>query len=120
MLSRSKTFGVGALVLLASSCTHPAPVPRAVPARAPVVTVTKRVKLAVLPVESDSFPRLAASVNALLRDVQVRGVDDYFVSKVALEVVQLSIECVDSTSACMAAVGRSLASDRLLLAQLTA
>ena len=53
-----------------------------------------RVKLAVLPVESDAFPRAAEALNAQMRDVKVQGVDDYFLSKVTLEVVQLSIECV--------------------------
>jgi hypothetical protein len=77
-----------------------------------------RVKLAVLPLESDLYPRLAKTLNELLRDARVSGVDDYFVSKVTLEVVQLSIECVDPTSACYSAVGKSLASDRLLMATL--
>jgi hypothetical protein len=77
-----------------------------------------RVKLAVLPVESDVFPRLAKGLNSLFHDVQVRGVDDYFISKVTLEVVQLSIECVDASNECWSAVGRSLAAQRLLLAQI--
>ena len=57
-----------------------------------------RVKLAVLPVDSDAYPQIAASLNNALHDVKVKGVDDYFLSKVALEVVQLSIECVQPTS----------------------
>lgn len=80
----------------------------------------KRVKLAVLPVESDRFPRVAQMMNGLFRDVRVPGVDDYFLSKVTLEVVQLSIECVDPTSACYVQVGKSLAAERLLLAHLEA
>jgi hypothetical protein len=77
-----------------------------------------RIKLAVLPVESDAYPRAARAINDLLRNVHVRGVDDYFVSKVGLEVVQLSIECVEQTDSCYAAVGKSLMSQRLLLAQI--
>ncbi len=79
----------------------------------------RRVKLAVLPVDSDYYPKVASTINGLFRDVQVQGIDDYFMSKVTLEVVQLSIECVESSSACYTAVGRSLASNRLLLAQVT-
>ena len=41
-----------------------------------------RVKLAVLPVDSDAFPQIAASLNRTLHDVKVKGVDDYFLSKV--------------------------------------
>jgi hypothetical protein len=87
--------------------TQPAPAPAG-----------KQLKLAILPVESDVFPRVAAGLNAHLHDIQVRGIDDYFLSKVTLEVVQLSIECVDATNACYTAVGKSLSAQRLLLAQI--
>jgi hypothetical protein len=79
-----------------------------------------RIKLAVLPVESENFPQIAASLNKSLRDVKVKGVDDYFLSKVTLEVVQLSIECVQQTSDCYSAVGKSLSANRLLLARIAA
>ncbi|HZS35654.1 MAG TPA: hypothetical protein VFF06_02450 [Polyangia bacterium] len=104
--------------LTASGCGPAAstsPPPRRGQAMAPS---DNRIKLAVLPVESDAFPRAAAAINDLLRDVHVRGVDDYFMSKVALEVVQLSIECVEQTTACYSAVGKSLTAQRLLLAQI--
>jgi hypothetical protein len=77
----------------------------------------RRLKLAVLPVDNEIYPRLAKTLNGLFREVQVQGIDDYFMSKVTLEVVQLSIECVEPTSACYTMVGKSLASQRLLLAQ---
>src|SRR5437868_13078917 len=102
------------LGVLAGGCATTgsnAPPPRRAQAPPPS---DNRIKLAVLPVESDVFPRTAAAINDLLRGVHVRGVDDYFVSKVALEVVQLSIECVEQTSACYAAVGKSLTAQRLL------
>jgi hypothetical protein len=78
----------------------------------------KRLKLAVLPVDSDQFPQIAASLNNALHGVKVKGVEDYFLSKVTLEVVQLSIECVQPTSDCYAAVGKSLSANRLLLGQI--
>jgi hypothetical protein len=77
-----------------------------------------RLKLAVLPVESDQYPRLAKGVNGVFHDIQVPGVDDYFLSRVTLEVAQLAIECVDVTNTCWSAVGKSLTSDRLLMAQI--
>jgi len=40
------------------------------------------------------------------------------VSKVSLEVVQLSVECVDPTSACYQAIGRSMAANQLLFARI--
>jgi hypothetical protein len=79
-----------------------------------------RVKLAVLPLDNRDFPGIALSLNNLLHDVKVRGVDDYFLSKATLEVVQLSIECVEQTAACYSAVGKQLGANRLLLGHITA
>jgi hypothetical protein len=80
-----------------------------------------RVKLAVLPVdEEQQLGQVAKGVNKAFRDVKVAGVDDYFVSKVALEVVQLSIECVQPTSSCFVAVGKSLSANKLLMGQVVA
>jgi hypothetical protein len=107
------------VLLVALSLTGCAHTPAPAPASATAVEA-HRIKLAVLPVESDAYPRLAAEVNGQLRDAHVDGVDDYFRSKVTLEVVQLSIECVDATAACYSAVGKTLVSDRLLLAQIAA
>ena len=58
------------------------------------------------------------ALNTALRDTPVADGRERFMSKVSLEVVQLSIECVDPTAACYAAVGRALAADRLLLGQI--
>jgi hypothetical protein len=77
-----------------------------------------RVKLAVLPTESDAFPKAAKATTAALEDAKVGGVDDREVSKVSLEVVQLQIECTDATPACFQRAGKSLAADELLFAQL--
>jgi hypothetical protein len=76
------------------------------------------VTLAVLPAESDVFPVAAKATTDSLAKAHVTGVDRTQVSKVSLEVVQLSIECVESTPACYQAVGKSLAADRLLFAQI--
>src|SRR5262245_42765959 len=78
------------------------------------VNAPKRVKLAVFKVESEQFPELAKALNAQLQDVHIKGVDDYFLSRVTLEVVQLSIECVEQTPACWSAVGKSLSAQKLL------
>ncbi|HUS63507.1 MAG TPA: hypothetical protein VMZ28_03150 [Kofleriaceae bacterium] len=119
MQSSLKLMMVGVLSVVCSACAHEAATTR--PAPGPVAAPQpKRVKLAVLPVDSDQFPRVAAGLNSLLHDVRVTGVDDYFLSKVTLEVVQLSIECVEPTSACYSAVGRSLAAQKLLIAQIGA
>jgi hypothetical protein len=78
----------------------------------------KRTKLAVLKVDSDQFPEVARALNNQMRDVHMKGIDDYFLSKVTLEVVQLSIECVEPTAACYTAVGKSLSADKLLMARI--
>lgn len=76
------------------------------------------VTLAVLPAESDAFPKAAKSVTDALSHAHVTGVDRTQLSKVSLEVVQLSIECVEPSPACYQQVARSLSADRILFAQL--
>lgn len=78
-----------------------------------------RVTLAVLPAESSKYPRAAQAITDSLAKANVSGVDRKQVSKVSLEVVQLSIECVEPTAECYAAVGRSLDANRLLFAELS-
>ena len=89
------------------------------PKKPPAVAVVAppKLKLAVLAVESDKFPKLAEAATASLAKAHVTGIDDIEVSKVSLEVVQLSIECVEQTPDCYEAVGKSLAANRLLFAQ---
>jgi hypothetical protein len=87
------------------------------PPAKPAVVVKKEVTLAVLAVESDKFPKLAEAATLSLAKAQVSGIDKVEVSKVSVEVVQLSIECVESTVECYEAVGKSLAANRLLFAQ---
>ena len=96
--------------LVACGSAHPAPV-------SPVARPPK-LQLAVIPADSDAFPRLAEAVSASLAAAKVSGIDETRVSKVSLEVVQLSIECVDPTSACYEAIGRSLSANRLLFARI--
>jgi hypothetical protein len=113
--------------VLGLGCAHNATSSKSTPASTRSTTTAKdaaanpaasRVKLAVLPVDSYAFPDLADWLSSLLGDARVNGVDEYVHSKVSLEVVQLAIECVDPTSACYSAVGRSLSANRLLLAQI--
>ena len=76
------------------------------------------ITLAVLPAESAKYPRTARALTSSLRDAEVNGVDKKSVSKVSLEVVQLSIECLEPSVKCYAEVGKSLAANRLLFAQI--
>ena len=99
-------------LLLAGGCHHPHP-------RTASVAPSK-VTLAVLPAESDAFPKAARAATESLEKATVAGVDERNVSKVSLEVVQLSIECVEATPACYKAVGQSLQANRLLFAQISA
>jgi len=62
----------------------------------------------VLPAESDEFPIAARAATERLRRARLRGMNEPEISKVSLQVVQLSIECVDRTPSCYTAVGRSL------------
>lgn len=104
------TFGQLLLVIM-MGCT-PAPAPAK-----PVYVPGSKV-WAVLPAESDAFPIAARAASERLRRARVKGMDEPQVSKVSLEVVQLSIECVERTPACYEAVGRSLGSNQLLFAEI--
>lgn len=90
---------------------------RPVPA-APQPPPPSKVQLTVIPAESDAFPRAARAVSASLSSAQVAGIAATAVSRVSLEVVQLSIECVDPTDACYRAIGRSMSANRLLFARI--
>src|SRR5688500_15033862 len=104
---------VAALVALATAACHP---------------VRKRgrgsggdsgaVTLAVLPTESDRFPRVAKAITESLEDAEVPGIDRKEMASVSLEVAQLSIECIQRTTACYAKVGQSMSANRLLFAEI--
>ena len=104
---------VAAIAVMAAACAKSRP-----PAK-PAVVEKPKTKLAVLAVESDKFPKIADAATTSLAKVKLAGVDEIEISKVSLEVVQLSIECVEQTPACYEAVGKSLAANKLLFAQIT-
>jgi hypothetical protein len=87
---------------------------------APTPPPSPKIQLAVIPAESDAYPRAARAVSASLAAVRIDGVDATAVSRVSLEVVQLAIECVDPTDACYQAIGRSMSANRLLFARIDA
>jgi hypothetical protein len=105
----------GVISMMACGAARPAPT---APTPAPAPAPAPKIQLAVIPAESDVFPRAARAVSASLTAARIRGVDATAVSKVSLEVVQLSIECVDPSDACYLAIGRSMAANRLLFARI--
>jgi hypothetical protein len=107
------------MVVAVSACSHPEP--RAPGAASHPVASPPRpkvVRLVALPAESDAFPQAAQAMTESLGRAQVDGFGAAQVSKVSLEVVQLSIECVDPSATCYEAVGRSLTANSLLFAQI--
>jgi hypothetical protein len=109
-------LGALAVAVLIVACGHaPPPAPVAVVSPAPAPPPRPPPKLVVLLAESDAFPHLAKATTESLLHAQVDGLQG---SKVSLEVVQLSIECVESSVDCYQAVGRSLAANALLFAQI--
>lgn len=98
--------------MMACGPAHPVPAAPTPPPPRPAI------RLAVIPADSDAFPRAARAVSASLSSTRVAGVDATAVSSVSLEVVQLSIECVDPTDACYRAIGRSMSANRLLFARI--
>nr|HEX4315711.1 hypothetical protein [Kofleriaceae bacterium] len=73
--------------------------------------------LVMLPTESDSHPSVASAATDALAHAKIAGVGETVTSKVSIEVVQLSIECVDATAACYGAAAKSLSAGKLLFAQ---
>ena len=96
-------------IVVATACAHP---------HAPPATPAGKVVLVTLPTESDSFPTVAKATTSALTSVKLAGVDESSTSKVSIEVVQLSIECVDPTSSCYEAAAKSLSANKLLFAQI--
>jgi hypothetical protein len=101
------------VISMAVGCSHSAP-----PSPGPTTSSPAKIQLAVLPAESDVFPRAARAISSSLAAAQVAGVDETTISKVSLEVVQLSIECVERTPACYSAVGKSVGAHQILFAEL--
>jgi hypothetical protein len=85
----------------------------------PVATITPvaKIKLLTLPTESDAFPTIASAATTALGHAHVDGVDEQATTKVSIEVVQLSIECVDPSASCYEAAAKSLSANKLLFAQ---
>jgi hypothetical protein len=107
----SRRLVIIAVMVAVAACGHAASPPPASPGAAP--------RLAVLPADSDAFPAVARALTAQLAAARPGGVAPH-VAKASLEVVQLSIECVEPTDACYVAVGRSLAANRILFARIDA
>lgn len=94
---------------LATACATAEPTPRGpAPQRERI--------LVALPVESDVFPRTATLVSDHLRRARVVGYAEPKLSKVSLEIVQLSIECFDPTLECYQTAGKHLQADAILFA----
>ena len=96
-------------VVAVAACAHAQPAP---------IAPAAKVKLVTLPAESDSFPAVAKAATSAIADAKLGGVDETVASKVSMEVVQLSIECVDATNACYEAAARSLTATKLLFASI--
>jgi hypothetical protein len=107
--------GFSVLIVAAVGCGHAADSKKVV---SPSSQPTAHVKIAVLPAESREFPGVADAINSSLQSLKPDG-SEVKVSNVSLEVVQLSIECVDQTATCYAKAGSSLEADQLLFAEIS-
>ncbi|MDB4960012.1 MAG: hypothetical protein JWP01_11 [Myxococcales bacterium] len=116
-LHPSVTFDRGAFLsfLLIGSMGCGPSAPSATGTANPVET---RKMFVVVPAESDAFPLAARATTERLRRARVKGFQEPEVSKVSLEVVQLSIECVEPTPTCYEAVGKELSASQLLFAEI--
>ena len=106
---RANVRGHLLLIAFVVGCAH---------GHATTITTAEKIKLLTLPAESDAFPAIAKAATTALSHAKVSGVDESGVSKVSIEVVQLSIECVDPIASCYDAAAKSLSANKLLFAQI--
>lgn len=122
MSVRRETRSILGLAVLAavSGCPRPKPAAPAPPQRnAAGILVTGRPIFAVIPAESERFPRAAQSANDSMREARLVGVDPPQVSSISLEMLQISIECIDPTVTCYEAVGKTLQANQILFTEIT-
>jgi hypothetical protein len=105
-------------VLLAACGGRTVP-PAPPPAPEPAPVAPKSEVLAVLPVAATKYPKVAAALDEGLRAATVPNTTPKM-APVSMEVVQLSIECVEASVACYAGVARSLEADQILFARISA
>ncbi|MDX2091036.1 MAG: hypothetical protein SFX73_24465 [Kofleriaceae bacterium] len=84
------------------------------------ILVTGRPIFAVLPAESERFPRAAKIATERMQEARLVGVDPPQMSNISLEMLQLSIECIDPTVVCYEAVGKTLQASQILWTEITA
>jgi hypothetical protein len=108
--------GLATAILVVAGCGGAAPRPApAAAAEAPAVVAKPAIVVALPPGAADraAWPQLSAALDKALAAATVeRG--EVRLSKVPLDVVQLSIECVEPSAGCYAAAARSLEADFLL------
>lgn len=106
---------------LGSGCPPKRPAAPAQPQRnAAGILVTGRPIFAVLPAESERFPRAAKIATERMQEARLVGVDPPQMSNISLEMLQLSIECIDPSVACYEAVGKTLQANQILFTEITA
>lgn len=113
-----RIFRIAALALLAVGCATPPPKRVVPPPEEPAPPPPPPVRMAILPVENDAYPKVADALNEVFKTVEVKTAEEYLRPKVTLDVVQLQIECLEATEACYGAVGKSLSVNLLLIGQL--
>ena len=82
------------------------------------ILVTGRPIFAVLPAESERYPRAAQSATQRMREARLVGFDPPQLSNISLEMLQLSIECIDPTVVCYEAVGKTLQANQILFTEI--
>ena len=100
-------------LLLAGACASKPPPPPPETARRPAPPA----RLAWMPLDAFDGP-VALAINEQMSKLRPPGTSASVKAAVSMEVAQLAIECIQPTSACYAAVGRSLNADQLLWAEL--
>lgn len=118
---RRETRSILGLVVLGAvaGCPRPPPGPFAPQRNAAGILMTGRPIFAIIPAESERFPRAAERANASMREARIEGLDPPQMSNISLEMLQLSIECIDPTLDCYEAVGKTLQASQILFTEIT-
>jgi hypothetical protein len=103
-----------------TGCPHPKPPAGPPPPQrnAAGILMTGRPIFAIIPAESERFPAAAEQANASMREARLDGLDPPQMSSISLEMLQISIECIDPTVACYEAVGKTLQANQILFTEI--
>jgi hypothetical protein len=111
-------LGCALLALVAGGLTGGGCQP-ALTAPPPASPAAARPRVALIPIESNRYGKVAQQLNEVVTGLIDTGLWDVERPKIGIEDLQISIECIEATPACFSALAQSLKVDRLHFGRLS-